>query len=289
MRSVAILTTDKLEEFFVYDHMIDEPMREMGWETEEVSWLDTTVKWDQYDVVIIRSPWDYQSDPEAFMACLKKIDSSKAVLENNFNLVNWNISKDYLKDIQEKNIPIVPTLWSTAYDHQALLASFDEFSAEEIVIKPLISANADDTYRMNKEQAESQKQQLQSVFASKPHMIQPFMNEIVYEGEYSLFYFNGEYSHCIVKVPKRGDFRVQEEHGGVLRSVDPHPKLLQISEKVIKALPESSLYARIDLVRTDSGFAVMEIELIEPSLYFNMDLDSPQRFVDAFISRHGKG
>lgn len=289
MRRVAILTTDELEEFFVYDHLIDEPLRELGWETEEVSWLDSGVKWDQYDVVIIRSTWDYQSNPDAFMACLKKIESSKAILENNINLVSWNISKDYLKDLQEKDIPIVQTLWCSAYDHQYLLASFDSFATDEIVIKPLVSANADHTYRLNKEQAESQKQQLQTVFACKPHMIQPFMSEIIYEGEYSLFYFNGIYSHCIVKVPERGDFRVQEEHGGVLRSVDPHPKLLQISEKVINALPQSALYARIDLVRTDSGFAVMEIELIEPSLYFNMDPDSAQRFADAFISRHGKG
>jgi len=289
MRQLAILTTDELEEFFVYDHLIDEPLRDFGWETVEVSWRDANVKWDQYDVVVIRSTWDYQSDPNAFVACLKKIESSKAVLENSFNLVTWNISKDYLKDLQEKDIPIVPTHWLTAYDHQSLMASFDSFTTDEIVIKPLVSANADDTYRLNKEQAESQKQQLQSVFASKPHMIQPFLSEIVYEGEYSLFYFNGQYSHCIVKVPKRGDFRVQEEHGGVLRSVDPHPKLLQLSEKVIAALPESSLYARIDLVRTDTGFAVMEIELIEPSLYFNMDPDSPQRFADALVSRHGKG
>lgn len=289
MRRVAILTTDELEDFFVYDHLIDEPLRKLGWKTEDVSWRKTDTKWDEYDVVLIRSTWDYQSDPEAFVSCLKKIESSKATLENNFNLITWNISKDYLKDLHQNGIPIVPTRWSTAYNHQTLLDSFGAFTADEIVIKPLVSANADHTYRLNREQAESQKQQLASVFAAKPHMIQPFMSEIVYEGEFSLFYFNGEYSHCIVKVPKRGDFRVQEEHGGILRSVDPHPKLLQLSAKVIAALPELSLYARIDLVRTDNGFAVMEIELIEPSLYFNMDSDSANRFAEAFISRHGKG
>lgn len=289
MRRVAILTTDELEDFFVYDHLIDEPLRKLGWETEDVSWRKTDTKWDKYDVVVIRSTWDYQSDPEAFVSCLKKIESSKATLENNFNLITWNISKDYLKDLHQNDIPIVPTRWSTAYNHQTLLDSFGAFTADEIVIKPLVSANADHTYRLNREQAESQKQQLASVFAAKPHMIQPFMSEIVYEGEFSMFYFNGEYSHCIVKVPKRGDFRVQEEHGGILRSVDPHPKLLQLSAKVIAALPELSLYARIDLVRTDNGFAVMEIELIEPSLYFNMDSDSANRFAEAFISRHGKG
>ncbi len=289
MRKVAILTTDELEEFFVYDHLVDAPLLEQGWETEEVSWKDTGTKWDQYDVVVIRSTWDYQSDPEAFMACLEKIEASKATLENSFKLVSWNISKGYLKDLQEKGIPVTPTRWQDNYDHQTLVDSFEHFESDEIVIKPLVSANADDTYRLNKKQADEQQTHLQEVFAEKKHMIQPFLQEVVFEGEYSLFYFNGEYSHTIVKVPKRGDFRVQEEHGGVLRSVDPHPKLLQISEKVIEALPDTSLYARIDLVRTDNGFVVMEIELIEPSLYFNMDPDSPKRFADAFVSRHGIG
>ena len=90
-------------------------------------------------------------------------------------------------------------------------------------------------------------------------------------------------SHSILKQPESGDFRVQEEHGGRLSTIQPCEEMLTTARHSLAALPEDVLYARIDLVRHKNEFVVIEIELIEPSLYFNMDPDSPQRFVDAFI------
>jgi len=102
----------------------------------------------------------------------------------------------------------------------------------------------------------------------------------------TLFFIGGKYSHCILKKPKDNDFRVQEEHGGILQSADPDPVILEMGKKTIDAIAESLLYARIDFVRTEmDNFALMELELIEPSLYFNMDEHSAQRFVQAFIER----
>lgn len=289
MRKLAILSTDDLEEFFVYDHLTYTHLKDRGWDVEEVSWRDQTVVWDDYEAVIIRSTWDYQADPERFMDVLQQIEESRAVLENSFDLVKWNISKDYLKQLAVKGVPIVPTQWSENFDYSGIIEAFSLLDCSEVVIKPWVSANADHTYRLRLQDVEQQQQGLEDVFTGRPYMIQPFLDSVVNEGEYSLFYFGGDYSHCIIKVPKPNDFRVQEEHGGQLRSVSADEKLLMASEKALKALPENPLYARIDLVKHKDSYVVMEIELIEPSLYFNMDHASAERFAIAFVDKYGNG
>jgi hypothetical protein len=113
-------------------------------------------------------------------------------------------------------------------------------------------------------------------------MVQPFVPAIIEQGEYSLFYFADHYSHCILKTPKSGDFRVQEEHGGILQSITPSKELLTAAKKALQTIPEKVLYARIDLVQYQGEYQLMEIELIEPSLYFNLDDKAAPRFAKAF-------
>ncbi|WP_299082503.1 hypothetical protein [uncultured Paraglaciecola sp.] len=283
MKRCAFLSMDSLKDFFAYDTMLFEPLKAKGWLAEEVSWRKTDVDWNSYDVVVIRTTWDYQDDVEAFKACLQRIEASTAQLQNSLNIVQWNISKNYLRDLQNQGINIVPTLWFDSFLLSELQAGFKHFDTPEIVLKPLISANADHTYRLTPEKLSAQADQLKAVFAEREFMLQPFLTGIVEEGEYSLFYFAGHYSHSILKEPESGDFRVQEEHGGQLKSIQPCEQMLTTARHCLAALPEDVLYARVDLVRHKSEFAVIEIELIEPSLYFNMDEGSPQRFVDAFV------
>jgi len=283
MKRCAFLSMDSLEDFFSYDQMLFEPLKTVGWLAEEVSWRKPDVDWNNYDAVVIRTTWDYQDDVEGFMACLQRIEASSAQLQNSLKIVEWNISKSYLKDLQNQGINIVPTLWFDSFSLSEIQAGFDYFDSPQLVIKPLISANADHTYRLTPESLVQQADDLKAIFASREFMLQPFLNGIVDEGEYSLFYFAGHYSHSILKQPESGDFRVQEEHGGRLSSIQPCEDMLTTARHSLAALPEDVLYARIDLVRHKKEFVVIEIELIEPSLYFNMDADSPQRFVDAFI------
>jgi hypothetical protein len=283
MKRCAFLSMDSLENFFYSDPMLFEPLKVAGWLAEEVSWRKTDVDWNVYDVVVIRTTWDYQDDVEGFMACLQRIEASSAQLQNSLKIVEWNISKHYLKDLQNQGINIVPTLWFDSFAFSELQAGFSHFDTSQIVIKPLVSANADHTYRLTPAHLLEQAIELKSIFSGREFMLQPFLSSIIEEGEYSLFYFSGNYSHAILKQPKPGDFRVQEEHGGQLTSVQPSEEMLTTARHSLAALPEDVLYARIDLVRYKKEFAVIEIELIEPSLYFNMDAESPQRFVDAFI------
>ena len=288
-RRCAFLSTDNLEDFFVYDRMLFKPMANRGWAVEEVSWRDQSVDWSVYEVVVVRSPWDYQDEPELFQKALEKIVSAGCILENSLSLIEWNISKHYLAELESKGVPIVPTRWFNTFVADEVLKAVDEQGAEDFVIKPVISANADDTYRLNKSLLQQSAEKLAEVFSNRDFMLQPFLNAIQEEGEYSLFYFGGHYSHTILKVPKDADFRVQEEHGGSLHSVEPEDALLTLADKTLAALPEQPLYARLDYIRSENGFQVMEVESIEPSLYFNMDEDSPQRFTDAFCEKFGEG
>ena len=278
----AFLTMDSLQNYHNYDALLERPLAQLGWKTQLVSWHDKTVDWNLFDVVLIRSTWDYQSDPARFLKVLQRIQRSSAQLENALPLVQWNINKRYLRDVQEAGFTIVPTLWPDDLQANRLADFFAQLQCAEIVLKPLISANADNTFRLSAGQALQRFPQLQAAFNGRPFMLQPFMQAIIDEGEFSLFFFGGKYSHTVLKKPAAGDFRVQEEHGGILQKVNPEPELLTLATRLNQWLHPAPLYSRLDFVRSQNGFAIMEIELIEPSLYFNLDSESPQRFARAF-------
>jgi len=287
MKKCILLSMDQLDDFECYDSLAIEPLAQLGWHAEEVSWRDIQVNWNDYEAVIIRSPWDYQDDSEAFLSVLEKVEQSSAVLANSLETVKWNINKNYLAELQQQGVMIVPSLWDKNYDQNKLNSAFESFGVDELIIKPCVSANADDTFRLKKDDSSIDHQKLESLFENREFMFQPFMSSVINEGEFSLFYFNGEYSHAILKTPKTDDFRVQEEHGGQLIKIEPDPTLLSTAKIALSKLPQTTLYARLDFVRLDNQFALMEAELIEPSLYFNMDKESPARFAKAFVNFMG--
>lgn len=283
MKRCAFLSMNDLAYFECYDHLLFEPLANYNWQVEEVPWRSPSADWDRYDAVVIRSPWDYQDTPELFIEVLQNIDASSALLENSLDIVRWNLDKRYLREMAGRGITIVPTLWREQLEADDLPALLDHFPGTEIIIKPVISANADHTYRIGPEVSRATWSTIHNAFTGRPLMVQPFMKQIIDEGEYSLFYFGGQYSHTVLKRPGPGDFRVQEEHGGTLEAVEPDDHLRATGDQTIRALPESTLYARADYVHTaDNNFALMELELIEPSLYFNMDPASPERFARHF-------
>ena len=279
---IAFLSTKELEGFFVYDELTVPVFEQAGIQVDTVPWRDE-VDWNQYDAVIVRSTWDYQQAPDAFMACLQRIASSSALLINPFDLMQWNIKKTYLKDLADKSVSVVPTLWYTGLEAESVMHALSHFDTHTLIVKPVLSANADDTFKITRDAYQEDVADVKHLFVDREIMIQPFLDAIVDEGEYSLFYFGGRYSHAIVKRPAKGDFRVQEEHGGQLATYTPEASVLGIAQQALDAMPADSLYARVDVVRAKNGWAIMELELIEPSLYFNLDEDAPKRFVDAFI------
>ncbi len=286
MRSLAFLTMDSLEGFVAYDHLAVEPLARRGWRVEQVPWRREPVRWDDYELVVIRSPWDYQQDPQAFLNVLRRIEASGAQLQNDLQTVSWNIHKAYLRDLAGRGIHIVPTRWLDRLDAAGLSRLFDEFGSRQLIVKPTVGANADDTFLLDKDGAGPAWAAALAAFSHRELMAQPFVEDVLTTGEYSLLYFGGRYSHSILKRPKARDFRVQEEHGGIIRSVQPADDLVAAGDQVMHALDRPTLYARVDLVRLSDGRpALMELELIEPSLYFPYDPQAPERFADAVVRR----
>ncbi|XOV93729.1 MAG: RimK family alpha-L-glutamate ligase [Bacteroidota bacterium] len=279
MPSCAFLSISNTAGWFIDDDLVHEPLQALGWEVQNTPW-DQPTDWNAFDVVIIRSPWDYQDHPEEFIGVLKNIDQSNAILLNSLDLVMWNIDKNYLFELENKGIELVPTRKSISLTKKDIERAFEAFKTNELIIKPMIGANADDTFWIN--QTDNDLSEIISIFQNRECMIQPFMKNIVEEGEYSLMYFQGNLSHTILKTVKEGDFRIQEEHGGgVIAIEDVEPSLIATANKIMTTLSEPPFYARVDLVRTPrQTFALMELELIEPCLYFRFDDHSAERFAN---------
>ena len=280
MRRVCFLSTDNLDGYTFDDDLAVEPFRDLGWSVDTISWHAPNVDWNDFEAVVIRTTWDYQHHTDAFISFLEKIDNSAVRLENPIDIVRWNLDKKYLRDMNQRGVAIVPTLWGGGYSEDDFGRWLSELGADELIVKPTISATAQHTYRLN-----SFEPGLSDVFNSRSFMVQPFMPAIVTEGEYSLFYFNGEFSHAINKAPKKYDFRVQEEHGGIITAIKPEARLRAAGDNAIGTIGHKLLYARVDLVREDDEFLLMELELIEPALYFRMDARSPVFFAEQFDRR----
>lgn len=276
----AFLTMADMSGFVSYDSLTYAPLQKLGWTVEEVAWSSVGVQWKNFDAVVIRSTWDYQKQPEAFLNVLEVIEIHGVPLFNSLEYCRWNMNKKYLGDLERRGVRILPTLWCETMVGNEIRHWCEKFSTDRVVVKPNIGANADDTFVLTPGDQQLNSQACE-VFCTKPFMVQPFVDSIQTRGEYSLFYFGGQYSHAINKLPKSGDFRVQEEHGGIITAIDADDYLKIPGQFVIDQLGQPLLYARVDFVDWEGAPALMEVELIEPSLYFAFDEASPRRFAEA--------
>jgi glutathione synthase/RimK-type ligase-like ATP-grasp enzyme len=278
-KPLAFLTMDCLDDFIAYDHFVKPPLAELGWSVVDVPWRHPDVQWDDFQAVIIRTPWDYHQSLPEFLQVIDRIDQSSARLFNSAAIIRWNVDKQYLKSLQQRGLVTVPTHWIASPTEHDVIKAMNDFSVDEIVIKPTIGAGARDTFRIKRNQPRLLDE---SLYHGRTTMLQPFLSSVVERGEWSLFYFANQYSHTVLKTPRPGDFRAQEEHGSHLQAVSPSTELIAIANQAMDAIFEPTLYARVDIVHLQNGEpAIMELELIEPSLYFSYDDQAPKRFANA--------
>ncbi len=290
MRRCAFLTLDDPAGFVIDDALAVAPLARLGWHVEHVPWR-AAADWGAFEAVIIRSPWDYQEHPDAFLATLDRI-AAQTLLLNGVRTVRWNLRKTYLQELEAAGVPIVPTVWRERLEPGDLPGLFDAVDADDLVVKPVVGANASGAFRLTRDSLADTDlvARVEAHYAGEALMAQPFVPAVVAEGEFSVFAFGGRVSHAILKTPKPRDFRVQEEHGGIITAVTPEPGLLAAAQAAFDAseaaTSEAPLYARADLVRAPAGgFWTMEVELIEPALYFRMDAGAPEAFAGAFAKR----
>jgi glutathione synthase/RimK-type ligase-like ATP-grasp enzyme len=283
----AFLTLEDSTGYVIDDELAYAPLAALGWRVDTIPWRRPQVEWRAYDAVVIRSTWDYVTDPDAFLDVLGEIERSGTPLFNELDLVRWNIRKTYLRDLAARGVPVVPTIWRDRLQPNEVSDLIEEVGTAEVVIKPVVGANASGTFRLDAHTARSGANELCAYYADRALLVQPFLSAITTEGEFSLFYFNGEFSHTILKLPKAADFRVQEEHGGIIRAVETEDALREAGDAALHAIGAVPLYVRADFVRANdaSKYWLMELELIEPSLYLRMDKAAPERFARALHDR----
>ena len=292
-RRVAFLTLADPVGYVIDDALAVAPLAALGWAAENVPWR-ADADWGAFAAVVIRSPWDYTEASDAFLAVLERIDASPATLLNSLAAVRWNLRKTYLRDLEAAGVPTIPTVWRDRLAPGGTAGLFDAVAAlgaagsDEVVVKPVVGANASGAFRVTR--AAPQAADVEAHYADRPLMAQPFVRSVVDEGEFSVFAFSGRVSHTVLKTPARGDFRVQEEHGGLITAVAPEPALLAAAQRAFDAtqvaVGEALLYARADLVRAPGGgFWTIEVEVVEPALYFRMDAGAPARFARALDAR----
>jgi len=282
----AFLTMDDTDGWSIDSGLSFAPLETLGWEPEWRPWRCPDDAWSRYDAVYVAAPWDYPEDPQHFMQVLEKIDRSGAILVNDLSLIRWNLSKTYLRDIDAHGGDIVPSQWYDAFLAEMPESLFSDLQADQIIVKPVVSTNATDTFLLSRNVEASTREKLGDAFRDRPFVVQPFIENIQNEGEFSLFYFGNRFSHAILKTPGARDFRVQEEHGASIVAASPEPSLLRAAERVLAAVSPPPVYVRCDFVRGPDGrFLLMELEMIEPSMYLRMHADAPRRFAEAF-DRH---
>ncbi len=276
---------DQPSDYVTDFHLSYESMAELGWAVDTVAWR-SAVDWNDFDAVYICTPWDYPEYLPQFLEVLEKIDSSRALLINDLSLVYWTLEKTYLRDVEERGGDIVPSTWYDNIESVKPAEFFSDHKTNKVVIKPTVGVNAMDTLVLSDPVDNDLLELLRQTFSGRAFFVQPFIEAITTEGEYSLFFFNGEYSHAIQKIPKAGDFRVQEEHGAEIRAVQPCTALRESAATLFGSIEPQPTYGRGDWVRGHDGrYLLMELELIEPSLYLRTNSGAAARFARAFDER----
>lgn len=271
------MTCDDLSDYVVDDEYLYNALKN-DWpdlKYDVISWSKTDVDWSQYDFAVIRTTWDYTKRRDEFLIKLGQIESYGCRVLNPISVIKWNSHKSYLKVLEAKNVKIIESYFLDENTAEQLESKLDQDL--EYVIKPVVGASADHIRILNKINVVDEVKKLSD---PKNWFIQPFIKEVL-DGERSLFYFNSEFSHACIKVPKAGDFRVQEEHGGLITHYAPNKEDFNFAESVLKAVKHKLLYCRIDFLETKSGPKLIELELIEPSLYFRVTEKSAFNFINA--------
>lgn len=236
------------------------------------------------DAVFWQGISTYYRRQERFHQLLKMADDRGVPSVNSTALIRWNAYKHYLRELQQNNIPILPTYWLDGFDQNAIARLCAQENISHYVIKPVISAGAYLTFRITDDAALAHAEAAYACLPSQPIMLQPFAPEILEDGEWSFLFFGGEFSHCVQKRAAAGDYRIQHTHGGHYAQTTPAPALLAQAAHVLACLPEAPIYARVDGIRRDGTLLLMEVELIEPYLYLDAAPHSTAHLADAIAN-----
>jgi glutathione synthase/RimK-type ligase-like ATP-grasp enzyme len=281
MKRVAILTPDPADEAFhsrwrdVFERNA-EPLREAGLAVEDRSWGEAE-DLAEFDLVLPLLVWGYVRAYDRWLESVERWEREGVRLQNPPSVMRWNADKSYLGRLADRGAPVVPARYVDRVTPEIMAEAARAFGTGRLVAKPRISHSAWQTIRW------SPGDSLEGGPAGAA-IVQPYLERIETSGELSLLWFAGRFSHAIRKVPQPGDFRVQPEYDGIITACRPENDEMEAARRVMAAVGEELLYARIDLARGPDGApALIELELIEPDLYLGYDAAGARSFAAAVM------
>ena len=294
---VALITYSGVPAITTDDRLLRDALVARGAEVDARPW-DARADWASYHRIVLRSCWNFHHHPAEFLLWINEVkESHDGSLRNSPALVQWSVDKRYLLDLDTGGIAIVPTIWVSAVEGEAA-PELDALIAAQgwnggAVVKPAISATAHQTWLVEPQRATAHQARFEALLASSPSgvMVQPFLPEIR-DGEWSLVFLGGEFSHAVVKRPAGGDFRVQHDFGGTVERREPEPSLIEDARAVLHAAAratdthvEDILYARVDGIVRGGKLLLMELEVIEPALFFSHAPGAAARMAELIVAK----
>ncbi len=270
------------------DAYLVDALAALGVTAESRAWNDPAVRWGRYDAVVLRSTWDYFLQPARFSAWLDARDAEGTRVLNPTSVARWNMDKRYLRELEAAGVAVVPTHFAEPGVAPDLAAVMDARGWTEVVVKPAISGGAHQTWRATRAAAAAQQPRVAALADHSAVLVQPFVREIAEEGEWSLLFFGGAYSHAARKIPQAGEFRVQKQYGGAYVAGVAPPAAREAAARVLEAARSLAgggvaalPYARVDGCMVGGEFLLMELEVIEPALFFAQDPPAAARCATA--------
>jgi len=279
-RRIAFATWRGLPGLSADDRLASAALVEQGLTVIPSVWDDPVVDWPSFDAVVVRSTWDYHHRPGEFLDWIARLERAGVRVWNPPSLLRWNLDKRYLAELERRGVPVVPTVTVPKGHGSSLADVLVEAGWDAAVVKPAVSASAHETWRTSRARAAADAERFAMLVTAGDVLVQPYLRAVE-DGEWSLCFLGERYSHAVLKRPRRGDFRVQSELGGEVLVVPPGPAVVQRAEAIVALLPRPWLYARVDACQVDGTLVLMELELIEPTLFFRADPGAPDRFAEA--------
>lgn len=290
---IALATYARKPEATDDDALLVAALRASGADPVALPWDAAHADWQRYDAVVLRSTWDYHLRHDDFLRWVGSLVDAGVPLWNPAPLVRWNSDKRYLPQLAEHGVAVVPTAWSDDEGERTLrdIARERQWTGT-LVVKPAVSASAHGTWRMAWPPTAADEHRYAEARRRGSVMVQPLVAEVEDDGEWSLVFLGGAFSHAVIKRPADGDFRVQAEHGGSARAASPTPALVADARQALEAGVACAgvdvtnvLYARVDGVARQGRLLLMELECIEPSLFLLTDGGAAGRLAAALLAR----
>ncbi|WP_395375173.1 RimK family alpha-L-glutamate ligase [Marinicella sp. W31] len=290
---VIILTEDRYEnpqkrdwytlQIMLEEELLKHALQQAGLKTAVVSWSNPDFDWRSTQAILFKSTWDYFHRFDEFSAWLEQVKHhTKAI--NPIEIIEWNLNKKYLIDLHNKGIRIVDSLVIEQGQQTALEPYFEQFNVSELIVKPLVSGAARHTYKVNASNLTEVQKNFDQLIQAEGFLIQPFQQNVITQGEISLMIMGGEFTHAIQKIAKPGDFRVQDDFGGTVHPYFANAEEIKFAEQAVAACDPMPLYARVDVIRDNNNqLALMELELIEPEVFFRFNQAATFKLADAVV------